>query len=127
MPIFASGTPPGIYPGDSYALVNNAATDIIVHYTQAIVGVQTTEVAGNQWTLQNTTTQSAVVYVAAKDVPTATYPNGQTANYSALTDADTGVAVAAAAGTTINFTTIGPFICAYFGTAPTSGSLIIAR
>jgi hypothetical protein len=127
MPAFASIQPPGLYPGDNYALVNNAANDTIVHYTQQVVICQTTQAIGNQLTLTNTTNQAATVHVAASDAPTAVYPNGQTGNYKALTDADSGVAVTVASGSTISFTTPGPFICANFATAPTSGSLIIAR
>jgi hypothetical protein len=127
MPVFASIQPPGLYPGDNYALVNNAASDTIVHLTQQVVICQTTEIAGNQLTLTNTTNQAASVYVAAADAPTATYPNGQTGNYKALTDADSNTAVTVASGSTITFTTPGPFICGYFATAPSSGSLIIAR
>ena len=127
MPAFASIQPPGLYPGDNYALVNNAAIDTIVHYTQQVVICQSVKALGNQLTLTNTTNQSATVYVAAADAPTTVAPNGQTANYEPLKDADTTNAITVASGSTISFTTPGPFMCAYFATAPSSGSLIIAR
>ena len=128
MPAFASIPPPALYAGDSYQLVNVAdATAGNITYTQAVVGVQSAQVAGNQWTLQNTTNETATVYVAAQDAATSAHPNGQTANYSALTDADSAEAITAAASSTINFTTAGPFVCCHFGTSPSSGLLIIAR
>ena len=121
MPAFGSTSPIALYSGDSYQLVNAAdATAGTITNTQAVVGVQSAQVAGNQWTLTNTTNQTATVYVAAADNPSAI------ANYKPLTDADTNQAVTAAAGTSINFTAVG-FVCAHFGASPSSGLLTILR
>jgi hypothetical protein len=116
MPAFNAKPAIGLYPGDSVVLVNDASTDTGISYTQQVAVIE-----ASQFTLQNTSNHDAVVYVAAQDYPAAT------ANYSPLTDADTGVAITCVAGTSINFTTRGPFICAHFASSPTSGSLILAR
>lgn len=116
MPSYAAGTPIGLYVGDSVTLVNDASTDSGVTNTRAV-----TIEAPAKLTLTNTTDKTAIVYVAAKDYP------GSTGNYEPLTDADTGVAIQALTATTISFTTAGPFVLAHFASAPTSGSLVIAR
>lgn len=122
MPAFGTTSSPAMYPGDSYQLVNAAdATAGSITNTQSVVGIQTGNLGSSVWTLTNTTTQSATVYVAAQDNPSAI------GNYKALTDADTGTAVTCAGGSSISFTCFGPFICAHFGTSPSSGLLIIAR
>jgi len=127
MPAFGTIPPPALYAGDSLQLVSAAdATAGNITYTQAIVGIQSAQVAGNQWTLTNSTNETATVYVSASDAATTAHPNGQTSNYEPLTDADTAEAITCASDSTINFTAVG-FICCHFGTSPTSGTLTIAR
>lgn len=121
MPAFGSIPAPALYAGDSYQLVNAAdATADNITYTQAVVGIQSAQVAGNQWILTNKTNETATVYVAAQDNPSAD------TNYEPLTDADTSEAITAASDTTVTFTAVG-FICCHFGTSPSSGTLTIGR
>ncbi len=121
MPAFGTIAAPALYAGDSYQLVNAAdATAGSITNTQAVVGIASAQLAGNQWTLTNTTNQTVTIYGAAADNPSAI------GNYKALTDGDTGIAITAAAGTTILFSAVG-FICGHFGTAPSSGLLTISR
>lgn len=122
MPSYSTASPVGIYPGDTVALVNSAATDASVTNTIAVVVAAVAGISGaNQLTLTNTTNQTVTVYGAAADYP------GSVNNYKALTDADTGTAITAAAGTTISFTFGTGFLLGHFASAPTSGSVIIAR
>jgi hypothetical protein len=116
MPAFNAVPAIGLYPGDVVVLVNNAATDSGLTYTQQVAVTD-----AGPYTLANGTNQTATVYVAAKDSP------ASTANYQPLTDADTGVAVTVASSSTITFTSQGHFICAHYGSSPTTGSLVIAR
>lgn len=121
MPAFGTTSPTALYSGDSLQLVNAAdATAGTITNTQAVVGIQAAQTAGNQWTLTNTTTQTATVYSAAADNPSSIN------NYKALTDADTNQPITVAAGSTIIFSAVG-FVCAHFGTSPTSGLLTILR
>ena len=83
MPAFAAKAPIFISPSDNVALVDSAATDSGITYTQAVVIAQSSGPSiGPQLTLQNTTNQTATVYVSARDNPTTVAPNGSTANYS---------------------------------------------
>ena len=66
----------------------------------------------------NPANQTVTVQVADTDVD---------ASYRALTEADTAEAVTCASGSSITFTTIGPFVRGHFGTAPTTGTLAISR
>lgn len=122
MPAFGTIPAPSLTVGDSVALVNDASTDSGVTFTQAIVLAQIAGTStGAQLTLQNTSNQTATVYVAAQDFPAAT------GNYSPLTNADFGEAITCPSNETIVFTTPGPFVCCHYASSPTSGSLIIAR
>ena len=119
MPKYAVGTAPGIYAGDRVALVNNAATDSGVTKTQAVavadVGGMSTD---THLALHNGTNQSVTVQVGDVDAD---------ANFRALTDADTNQAITCASGSSVVFTSVGPFVRGLYGTAPTTGTLAITR
>jgi hypothetical protein len=118
MPAYSTTTPArAIYPGNEIALVNNGATDTGITKTAQVAFAPMPGYA-NTLALVNTTTQAATVQVAGSDVD---------ANYQALKDADTGTAITAAAGGSVQFTCIGPWIRCLMAAAPTSGSLVLSR
>lgn len=98
-------------PGNTIALINNAATDSGVTKTlQVSIAAQPT--ATSKLTLINNTNQTATVQVAAVDAD---------ANYVPLT-----TSITAAAGAAVIFDCVGPFLrCTC--TAPTTGSLYLCR
>lgn len=121
MPAFNTIPAPSVTVGDTVVLANGA-TEAGLTFTQQVTAPQIAGTSSSSnFTLQNLTNQTATVYVAAIDA------TASTANYSALTDADTNQAITVASNSAINFTTAGPFICCKYGTSPTSGKLILAR
>ena len=119
MPAYSAGNGPGIYAGDRVVLVNNAATDTGITSTLQVALAQVGGMStGIDLALHNGTNQAVTVQVADTDVD---------ARYRALTEADTAEAVTCASGSSITFTTIGPFVRGHFGTAPTTGTLAISR
>jgi hypothetical protein len=103
--------------GDAVNLYN-AATDGAVTATQQVAVGQTPAPGSNSLAMHNNTNQAATVQVAYADA---------NANYVPLTDGDTGIAITAAAGSSIVFSCVGPFVRALFGTAPSSGTLYLTR
>lgn len=99
-----------LYPGQSKALINNAATDASVTTTmQVFIGPDID--AQNTINVNNTTNQTMTGQIAAVD---------STANYSPYV----GMVVAANTATSFNLANAWlRFTC----TAPTSGSLIVSR
>lgn len=122
MPAFGATPPAFLSPGDTLALVNNAAVEAGITFTQAVVITQSAGISiADRLFVQNLTNQTVTIYTAVRDFPSAT------ANYSPLTDADTGTAVTVAASTSISLANGGPFLCGHFATPPTTGSLFIGR
>lgn len=118
MPAYVAGSGPGIYAGDRVILVNGT-TESGVTKTQQVASAQLPAMGtSDQFGLHNGTNQSVTVEVADTDVE---------ASYRALTDADTNEPITCASGSSIVFTSVGPFIRGLFGTAPTSGTLAITR
>lgn len=106
-----------IAPGNQIALVNDGSVDTGVTKTLQ-AAIARVPGAPNGLTVVNTTTQTATLEVANQDVD---------GDYQPFTDGDTGTAGTVATNTTKRFTCDGPWIRFTFGTAPTSGSLIVAR
>jgi len=106
-----------LYPGNHEALVNNAATDSGITTTQQIaIGPQPNQ-TGCTVMITNSTNQQAQGQTAPQD-PTAA---GAGATYENLS----GCVVPA--GTTLAYNLSGGWLRFTFGTAPTSGSLIVSR
>ena len=116
MPSYPAAKPAALYPGDKLALVNNAAVDAGVTTTiQAAVGPAPANSQGH-FVAYNSSNESATIQSAPADA---------NASYLTLYDGADGVTVAA--GVAVAFDCPGPWIRATFGTAPTTGSLIIYR
>ena len=117
MPSYGSATPRAIYPGNNVALVNNAATDTGVTKT---ISVAFAKVAGYPATcsLNNTTGQTATVQTSNDDVD---------ADYTALKNGDTGLAITVSTASSVVFTCAEPWIRCTIASAPTSGSLVLSR
>ena len=118
MPSYPGSQVRSIYPGDSIALVNNAAVDTNVTATVQVSLAAMQGLPNNTLSLVNTTNQTATVQVAYADAA---------ANYQPLKNADTTNAITVANGSAIVFTSIGPWLRCTFASAPTSGSLVISR
>ena len=117
MPAYAAGNAPALTVGDRVILVNGA-TEANVTKTQAVAIAQIAGTSADSTVaLHNGTNQAMTVTVADVDAD---------ANYRALTDANTGIAITCASGSSIVFSTVGPFLRCE-GTAPTSGVLAITR
>lgn len=110
---------PALYPGEQQALVNNAANDSNVTQTQQVSIPQSVDDPAGTLTLFNSSNQTATVNVASADTGAAAY--------LPLTDADTAQAITVAAGKAIVFRYKGGFLMCSYATAPTTGSLILAR
>ena len=119
MPAYNASPAIAITPGDTVALVNDAATDTGVTATQQVhVGPSGTS-PGTRVHVSNTTNQSCTIQT--------TNLADATGNYRALTDAETDVAIVVASGSDAS---LDPAVCwlrGDFVTAPTSGSLTIGR
>lgn len=123
MPAFLPTTtaPKAIYPGQSIALVNNAAVDGNITSTlQVAIGP---DPMGNyRLTLTNTTNQTATAQVAPNDP---VLPTPASASYEPYSDGANAVTVAA--GKSASFNCFGPWFNCTFASAPTSGSLTLSR
>lgn len=101
-----------IYPGAQIALVNDASTDSGVTTSQQCYIGPNPGQNSNTITVLNTTNQDAIGQFASIDA---------TANYKNLS----GLIVPA--GTALPYNLSDGWLRFTFGTAPTSGSLIVAR
>lgn len=123
MPAFLPTTtaPKAIYPGDSIALVSNAAVDSGVTSTvQVAIGP---DPMGNyRLTLTNTTNQTATAQVAPNDM---VLPTPTSSSYEPYSDGPNAVTVAS--GKSASFNCFGPWFNCTFASAPTSGSLVLSR
>jgi hypothetical protein len=68
--------------------------------------------------LHNTSGQTATVQVCWHDVA---------ADYQALTNKDTGLAITVATASSVVFSCIGPWVRCTLAAAPTAGSLVLTR
>jgi hypothetical protein len=110
-----------LYPGQSIALVNNAAVDGSVTQTvQVAIGPDPD--SNYRLNITNTTNQTATVDVAPRDP---VLPSPALASYQPYSDE--GTAITVAANTSNTFSCFGPWLSCNFATAPTSGSLILSR
>jgi hypothetical protein len=106
-------------PGDSVALVNNAATDTGVTNSQQVHIGPSATASGTRVHVSNTTNQTLTVKTTAVA--------DSSGNYQPLTDADTAEAITVATDTDASFDPGVCWLLFNFGTAPTSGSAVIAR
>jgi hypothetical protein len=106
-----------LYPGNHIALVNNAAIDSGITQTQQFAVGPTPGDGTVTLMITNTTNQQAQGQFAPQDPPAA----GGSATYENLS----GCIVPA--GSTLAYNLQGGWMCFTFGTAPTSGSLIVSR
>jgi hypothetical protein len=115
MPAFLTTPQPtqliALYPGDSIPLVNNAAVDSGITQTQQVaIGPVPGNSVGNV-VINNSTNQTATALQCST-------PNGI---YEALSQGTV------TAGESLPYNMSGGWLCFSFGTAPTSGSLIVTR
>jgi hypothetical protein len=110
-----------LYPGNSFALVNNAAVDASVTRTQQ-VAIGPDPMGNYRLTLTNTTDQTATVTTAPNDP---VLPSPAAASFEPYSDE--GTAITVAAGKSVSFPCFGPWLSCTFATAPASGSLILSR
>ncbi len=110
-----------LYPGDTFALVNDASTDSGITSTiQVAIGP---DPGGNyRITLTNTSGQTATVQTAPKSATAISPADGAFEPYS-----DEGTAITVANGTSKSFNCTGPWLRCTFSPAPTTGSLILSR
>lgn len=106
-------------PGDSVALVINAATDTGVTATQQVHIGPSGTASGTRVHVSNSTNQTCTIQTTAIA--------DATGNYKALTDAETAEAITVASGSDVSFDPGACWLRGNFGTAPTSGSLVIIR
>ena len=123
MPAFLPTTtaPKAIYPGDSIALVNNAAVDSSITSTMQ-VAIGPDPMGNYRLTLTNSTNQTATAQVAPND---AVLPTPASSSYQAYSDGANAVTVAA--GKSVSFNCFGPWFNCTYSVAPTSGSLVLSR
>ena len=112
MPKYQAGQPAALYPGNSIALVNNAAVDANVTTTERFALAPGQNGAGITLMALNTTNQQAQGQFSTDDVD---------AHYQNLS----GFIVAAGAAFPYNLT--AGWVRFTFAAAPTSGSLIVSR
>lgn len=119
MPAYNTVPAIALTPGDSVALVNNAAVDAgITNSQQVHVGPSAT-ISSDRLHVSNTTDKDLTVQAAnVGDV---------TGNYQALKDADTGQAITVASGSDAVFSFANGWIRFNFAVAPTQGSAVISR
>jgi hypothetical protein len=115
MPAFLTSPQPtqlvAIYPGDSIALVNNAAVDAGITLTQQVAFGPTPGNSTGNVVVNNTTNQQAQGEYCST-------PNG---TYEPLS----GFVVPA--GSSLPYNLSGGWLCFSFAVAPTSGSLTVTR
>jgi len=104
---------PALYTGDLYALVNNAAVDSGITATQQVAIAPSPGDTATYCTVFNGTNQAVQMQAAPYDPPTAT----------GVAYASIGSSIAAGALATISCAV--PWLRGLFGTAPTTGSLVI--
>ena len=104
-------------PGQVQTLVSGATESAVK--TTIAVGLGQNGGLTPQVTLINTTSQTATVAVSADD--------SSSGSYIALKNADTNQAITVATNSAVVFTCPAPFMLCTFGTAPTSGTLVICR
>ena len=119
MPAYNASPAIALTPGDTVALVNNAATDTGVTATQQVHIGPSGTVSGTRVHVSNTTNQSCTIQTTA-------IADSNT-DYRALTDAETAEAIVVASGSDASFDPAVCWLRGDFGTAPTSGSLTIGR
>ena len=119
MPAYNASAAIALTPGDTVALVNNAATDAGVTATQQVHIGPSGTAPGTRVHVSNTTNQSCTIQT--------TTVADATGNYKALTDAETAEAIVVASGADASFDPAVCWLRGDFGTAPTSGSLTIGR
>jgi hypothetical protein len=107
-----------LYPGDSLALVNSAATDSGITKTIQFTAGKLPGYTPVQLVFNNTSNQTATIHSAASDAE---------GNYQPVTNGDTGNAATVAASKSEIFTLVGPWFRCTYSTAPTTGSLIVSR
>lgn len=108
-----------IGPGQQLALIN--AVDAAAGNVKTTAPVSLGPTAGftPTLTLINTTDQTATVAVAAADT--------SSADYKALTNADTNQAITVATNKAATFTCAAPLLLCTYATAPASGQLTLCR
>ena len=119
MPAYNASAAIALTPGDTVALVNNAASDSGVTATQQVHIGPSGTASGTRVHVSNTTNESCTIQ--------STNLADATANYKALTDAETAEAIVVASGLDVSFDPAVCWLRGDFGTAPTSGSLTIGR
>jgi hypothetical protein len=110
-----------LYPGNHIALVNNAATDTGITRTMQ-VAIGPDPMGNYRVVITNSTNQTATPTVAPND---SVLISPAAASYEPYSDEAQAITVAA--GTSESFNCFGPWLSFTFGTAPTSGSLILSR
>jgi len=119
MPAYNTVPAIALTPGDTVALVNNAATDTGLSNTQQVHVGPSGTAAGDKLLVTNATDKDLTVQ--------ATNIADATGNYKALKDADTTNAIVVASGASAVFSFAGGWLRFNFAVAPTSGSATISR
>ena len=115
MPAYNTNVPIALCPGFSIAVVNSAATDSNITSSQQFAVAPVPNQSGGTLMITNSTNQTATGQFAASDTSTGT------GTYETLS----GCIVPA--GTTLAYNLSGGWMRFSFGTAPTSGSLVVSR
>lgn len=119
MPAYNASPAIALTPGDTVALVDNAATDAGVTATQQVHIGPSGTASGTQVHVSNTTNQRCTIQT--------TNIADATGNYKGLTDTESEDVIVVASGSDASFDPAACWLRGDFATAPTSGSLTIGR